>query len=62
MIISASAFGMCYSWPKDGEAVDPPPAGRTLGFITALKGTLDGTIAKLILPNVRLPSTATDRR
>ena len=52
MIISASAFGMSYSWPKE-EMADQPLAGRKMGFITALKGTLDGTIAKLLLPNVR---------
>lgn len=52
MIISAAAFGRRYPWPTDGSS-DPPPPGRQLGFITALKGTLDGTLLKLLLPNVR---------
>lgn len=54
MVICASAFGVRYSWPSDSEAEgstsDPPPPGRKLGLITALKGVLDGTIVKLLLP------------
>lgn len=52
MIISAAAFGQRHPWPQDGT-LDPAPPGRKMGFITALKGVLGGTIAKLVLPNVR---------
>jgi hypothetical protein len=52
MIISAAAFGQRSPWPTN-NSIDQPPPGRKLGFISALKGTLDGTIAKLMLPNVR---------
>lgn len=52
MIISAAAFGEKSVWPSNTSKDEPLP-GRQLGFITALKGCLDGTITKLILPNVR---------
>lgn len=59
MIISAAAFGQRSPWPSDTEgAFDPAPPGRKLGFITALKGVLDGTIVKLLLPNVSTPLAA----
>ncbi|KAK4700935.1 hypothetical protein P7C70_g5303, partial [Phenoliferia sp. Uapishka_3] len=51
MIISAAGFGQRHSWPESDDSLDPPPPGRKLGFITALKGSLDGTICKLMLPN-----------
>lgn len=58
MIISAAAFGQRPPWPTNDDAVDPPPAGRKLGFITALHGALEGTVVKLLLPTVR-PRAAT---
>jgi hypothetical protein len=53
MIISAAAFGQRFPWPKAHSASDLPPPGRKLAFITALQGVVEGTLTKLMLPNVR---------
>ncbi|KAL8279097.1 hypothetical protein RQP46_008555 [Phenoliferia psychrophenolica] len=51
MIISSAAFGQRHPWPQNDDDEDPAPVGRKLGFITALKGALEGTVVKLCLPN-----------
>lgn len=55
MIISAAAFGQRFPWPEAHSTSDAPPpgSGRKLAFITALQGVVEGTLTKLMLPNVR---------
>lgn len=51
MIISAAAFGQRFDWPTPQNPAKPPAQGRKLDFITALQGSLDSLLFKLLLPD-----------